>query len=125
MFANIFQAVSSDATCKALLGSNPVRFWPFGKAPQPGEQFYAEPYATYQNIYGSPDNMLSGGACSDDVTIQIDVYATSAAQLKNITVALRNALQYRCNIIRWGTEDIEEETKLHHYDFDVEWITPR
>lgn len=52
----LFPLCASDSSVTALLGTNPVRLFMFGMAPQ-GVQ---KPYAVWQMVGGSPESYLSG-----------------------------------------------------------------
>lgn len=75
-----------SAAVLAVLGTNPTRLWPFGRAPQNE----ARPYAVHQLVYGTPDNSLSCVPTEDNFGIQIDAYA------KTVTAARRCRSPARC-----------------------------
>jgi hypothetical protein len=85
----------------------------------------AKPYATYQIVYGSPENYLGDVPDIDQAGVQIDVYATTLASLRSVVVALRNAYEPVGYVVRWGNEDQDPDTKNDHQSFDVEFLTPR
>ena len=80
MIPPIFTAISSNSAVTALLGSNPVRFFMFGLAPD-NVQY---PYAVWQVASGSPENYLNNRPQIENHVIQIDVYSDSAATSRNI-----------------------------------------
>lgn len=125
MFAPIFEIVSQDTTVKALIGAgtlnNPVRLYPFGLAPQ--NPTY--PYAVWQNVSGYPENVLAGRPAEDHYTVQVDVYGKTAASVREVSLALNNALELDAYIVRFGDEDRDPETKNYHYGFDVDFIKSR
>lgn len=86
---NLFPLIKNSPECTALLGSNPVRFFEFGTAPQ----LETLPYATFQLINGTPFNKLSGPADADQITFQIDAWAKTASELKAVANAIRNAIE--------------------------------
>lgn len=118
----IFPLVAQDPACMALLGHNPVRFFPFVKAPQDG----ARPYAVWQAINGEPVNQLACPAPADQYTIQIDVYADTADEARRIAVALRAALEgdSHYTITNWAREDYEHDTQLYRVSFDADVFQP-
>ena len=75
MYAPIFAVCSASAQVKALIGSNPVRLYLFGEAPQ-GVTY---PYAVWQSVGGTPENFLAGRPDADSYTTQVDVYAVAHA----------------------------------------------
>lgn len=121
MFAPIFQVCAANAAVIAVLGSSPVRFYPFGEAPQDG----AKPYAVWQSIGGSPENYLGDVPDVDTFGLQIDCYAESAQQCRDIAQALRDAIEPHAHIVAWRGDSRDVATKLYRYSFDVDWIVTR
>jgi hypothetical protein len=123
MFPPIYNLVASNPTAKNLLlsGDGSIRFYEFGTAPQSPTY----PYAVWQVITGSPENYLSGRPEEDGYTLQVNVYASTTAALKNVTRALRDAFELDAYIGRWGNTQQNTETKKYSFDFDVDFITPR
>lgn len=71
-----------------LLGTNPVRFFEFGTAPQ----LEKLPYATWQILSGEPVNFMSGPPTDEIVEAQIDLWAATAAECRTVSRAVRRAL---------------------------------
>ena len=125
MIPPIFASVSASNAVKALLGSAPVRFYPFDLAPQPGTPAYAEPYAVWQIVGGNPENYLGTLPDADRYTIQVDVYAATTTSARAVAEALRDAIEPHAYITRWGDESTDTETGLSRTGFDVDWHTHR
>lgn len=53
----LFKVCSQDPGVTALLGTDPVRLYPWGEAPQG----VAKPYATYQGAAGAPETTSATG----------------------------------------------------------------
>lgn len=121
MYPDIFQLASASAAVKAALGSNPVRFWPFGKAPQDESR----PYALHQLIYGAPVNTLGCVPEADNFGVQVDVYAKSVTDARSATRALRDAFEPHGHIVAWNGEFWEPATGLYRISFTVEFWTDR
>lgn len=102
--SSLFQLIKNSPECTAILGSNPVRFFEFGTAPQL-EQL---PYATFQLIAGTPYNALSGPAAADQITYQIDAWAKSTSELKTLANAIRNAIEQRGYIVFFSSGKDDE-----------------
>lgn len=120
MIPPIFPIVAADPACTALLGTNPVRFYPFGSAPQKGEPNYAEPYVTYQVISGTPENYQDKAPDIDQATVQIDIWNADPTGLSPTYVALLDALETHGHVTRFGPTDRDAETKLYRYSFDFD-----
>ena len=125
MFAPIFQIVAASSAVTDLLGTAPVRFWPFGDAPEPTESGYALPYAAWQTVNGTPENYLGNAPDLDSYTLQVDVYAATGSSARAAAKALRDAIEPHAHIVAWRGESREAETKMYRYSFDVEWHAHR
>lgn len=107
---NLFQLIKQSPACTALLGTNPVRFFEFGTAPQL-EQL---PYATFQLINGTPFNKLSGPAEADQITYQIDAWAKTSGELKAVANAIREAIEHD-GYINFFNSGKDDESGLFRY----------
>lgn len=121
MFPPVFATCFADATCKELLGSAPMRLYPFGRAPEDESR----PYAVWQTISGTPGNYIGNTPDMDSLTTQIDVYATNEADAREVAKAIRNAIEPVAHITSWRGEMWDNSTELRRYSFDVEWIVLR
>lgn len=121
MYPPVFALAAADTAVKALLGEDPVRLFPFGKAPQRTPI----PYAVWQTVSGSPANYLGNVPDADSYRVQVDVYGTSAEQVRNVAEALRDAYETSAYIVRWGGETIDNATEHDRYSFDVDFIVQR
>lgn len=104
----------------ALLGTTP-RFFAFGEA----DQATAKPYAVWQLVYGSPEGKLAGAPDDDRYGIQVDAYADTSADAREVGLALRDALEPDGYIVAWNGESHEPDTLLYRFSFTVEFITER
>lgn len=116
----LFPIVSADPAVTALIGANPVRFYPFDRAPQPGTSFYALPYCTWQQISGTPQNSLSCRPDTDMFSVQVDIWAETGSGADDIMTALAGAIETRAHITRLGVAARDSETGLYRLTFDVD-----
>lgn len=121
MFPPVFSVCAASSAVTALLGTDPVRLYPFAEAPQTTP----EPYAVWQLISGAPENFINGLPDMDQYSIQIDCYASSAAGAREVAEALRDAIEPRAHIVRWSQDLIDADTNLRRFSFDVDWFVPR
>lgn len=121
MYPPIFEVCAADPAVTALLGTDPVRLFPFGEAPQDSDR----PYAVWQVVTGAPENYVNQIPDIDSWTVQIDVYAPSVAESRNIAQVLRNAVEPEAHVVLWGGEYREPTTNFYRYSFDVDWFTNR
>lgn len=123
MYPPIFEQCSASAAVQALLGTAPCRLYPFGMAPQG----VVKPYVAWQSIGGSPENYINQRPDMDQFTIQVDCWATSVADAREVAEALRDAIEADRNasITNWYGERQDPETKNYSYAFAVDWFVPR
>ena len=117
----IFQVCAADPAVTALLGTGPTRLFPFGNAPQG----VALPYAVWQTITGTPENYLGQTPDIDSFTVQVDVYASTGSQARQVAKALRDAIEPHAYVVGWNGESTDRDTGHKGYGFDVEWRVPR
>jgi hypothetical protein len=121
MFAPIFQICAAYPPLVAVLGDDPVRFWPFGEAPQNETR----PYAVWQTMYGEPDNHLNQRPLLDRWGIQVDAYAKTASAARGVAEVIRDAIEDDCYVVSWNGEFKDVPTGLFRYSFTVEFMTTR
>ena len=117
----IFTVAASDPEVIRLLGSSPVRLWPFGEAPQNA----AYPYAVWQVINGTPENYLAQRPDMDGLSLQVDVYGKSAGEVRAVVAALRRSLELSTHITRIGRESKDSPTNTYRSGFDLHWLHSR
>ena len=103
---NLFALVKASPECVQHLGTNPVRFFEFGQAPQ----LQNAPYATFQHIAGVPYNTLNGPAPADHITTQIDVWTDTSAEARTISRVIRSAIENQCYVTSWLGTSKEGDT---------------
>lgn len=117
LYPPVFSVCSASTTVKLLIGSNPVRCYMFGYAPQG----VVLPYVVWQTIAGNPENYLGDLPDLDKFQTQIDVYALTEASARAVAKALRDAIEPVAYITSWGGESTDPETLHKRYSFDVDW----
>lgn len=121
MFPPVFATLLASAPVKALLGSTPLRVYPFGEAPQD----VSKPYAVYQTIVGTPENYLSDTADMDGFTVQIDVYGSTMSSTRDAASAIRVALEAVAYVTNLREPPRESQTNNFRYGMDVDFFTER
>jgi len=121
MIPPIFATCAASSEVVDALGSDPVRLFQFGQAPQN----VVKPYAVWQTIGGAPENYITGVPDIDQLSLQVDVYATTAADAREAAIALRDAIEPVAHVVGWRGEDREPETQLYRISFDVDWFVHR
>lgn len=121
MIPPIFPICAASPGVVAVFGSSPTRVYPFGLVEQTPEL----PYAVWQNIGGGAEMYLGDLPDVDSYSTQLDVYAADPTSLLTAAKALRDAVEPHAYVTRWGSQELDEETKMYRYSFDVDWIVPR
>ncbi len=126
MFPPIFVVCAADPGVASVLGTPPAtRLFLFGQAEDEQGQPPAYPYAVWQLISGAPENYLSGRPDIDGFSLQVDVYSNTASSTREAAKAIRDAIELKANVTRWGGESRDPETGAYRVSFDVDWLTPR
>lgn len=121
MFPPVFATAAASPAVTALLGSNPVRLYLFGEAPQN----VTKPYAVWQTVSGFPYNKLHDVPGADHYTLQIDAYALNASSARAVAEALRDAIEPTAYVVIWRGESKDVATGNYRYSFDVDWTLNR
>lgn len=121
MYPPIFAKCRADAGVTALLGTTPCRLYMFGEAPHG----VAKPYAVWQVVGGLPANFIDQRPDADLFSLQVDVYADTAAAARNAAKAISTAIELSAHVTSWRGESRETETKDYRSSFDIDWIVQR
>ena len=107
---NLFALVKAGTT---LLGTAPCRFFEFGTAPA----LEVVPYATWQEIQGTPFNVMEGNPSTDMLKTQIDIWGTTAQECRAVSRAVRKSIDTKCTITffqnGWDSDSRLYRTTLH------------
>lgn len=120
MYPAIFPIIAANKDVTDLIGTDPVRFFPFDEAPQNVKT----PYVVHQLAGGVPYNTLRIPSV-DRFSLQIDVYAKDQAEALAIAEAVIYAIQDYSYITGYNLNEREEETKLWRYSFNADWSVYR
>lgn len=119
----IFQLAAASPAVTALLGTNQTRLFLFGRA----TQGTTKPYAVWQTIYGNPENYINQRPDIDNWGTQVDVYASTAAQSRQVAKALMDAWEGAAHVVQYNGDFQVENTEpaVYRFSFTVEWYTNR
>ena len=117
----IYETCLADSAVTTIFGTNPLRVYGWGLAPQ-GVQ---RPYMVWQAVTGSPENNISESPDFDMTTIQVDVYADTAAKAKSGSKVIQNAIERVMNVVSLDGEDRDPVTNDYRVTFSVDWFVPR
>lgn len=117
----IFTILNASTPVKAILGSNPLRVFPWGEAPER----VTKPYATYGVYNGNPQNTMDTPAEIDIDGTQIDIWAETASSCLNAANAIRAALETYAHCVSTQNDNKDPETKLYHSRLEFDFFTER
>lgn len=109
MNPDLFEILKSSPAVTNLLGSNPLKVFPFGRAPQK----VSLPYAVYSVYNANPENYLDRVPDIDNKGTQIDIFASNAEDLKSCFDAIRDALEPHAHMTSFSTSDQDADTNLY------------
>lgn len=121
MFPPLFATLNASNQVKALLGSNPLRVFPAGEAPQD----VTLPYGVFQTVFCIPELYLGKVSDMDVYSVQVDVYATTLTSARNCASAIRTALDAVAYVTSLSEPAKDPTTNHYRYSLDVDFHTPR
>jgi hypothetical protein len=121
MTPDVFPLIAADSDCEALLGSGPMRLFPFGEAPQ----HVTLPYVTWQTVAGVPENYMDCAPDIDSLTVQVDVWAATQGSASEVRDAVVAALETDAHVVGIGLEGREPDTRLYRVSLTVDFWTKR
>lgn len=119
MKPSIFPLLSADPAVRAVLGTNPVRVFPFGQAPENVQ----DPYCVWQFV-GQPENYIGNQRPHvDSHAVQFDVYGVSAASVEAAGNAIQDAVEgfKHATISSFGATTRDAATGRYRYTLHADW----
>lgn len=95
MFPPVFSLLTAAAPVTALIGTNPVRAYRHGRAPQG----VTVPYVTWSIGASSAQNTLTGVPSADLFNVRIDSWSDDDAQVEALAQAVRDALETSAHML--------------------------
>lgn len=105
----LFSILNNSAPVKALLGSNPLRIFPWGRAPKEVKK----PYGVYVVYNAIPENYLGEVPDIDNKGTQLNIYADTSESLQNCFIAIRDAIEPLAHMTSFATPDLDADTDLY------------
>lgn len=109
MNPQLFPLLNASTAVRLLLGSNPLRVYPWGEAPAVPRK----PYAAYGVYNGNPENYVSNVPDIDNKGTQIDIYAEDATKCAQCFTAIRDVLEPHAHMTSFSTPQRDPETQLY------------
>lgn len=118
MVPPVYALLSASAAVTALVPAARIHGQGYaGESP-------AAPYITWLMVSGMPHNYMADRPGIDAFRAQVDCWAPTAAEAKQIAEAVRNALELDAQCVSMF-EDFDPETKLFRFSSDWAFQTRR
>lgn len=115
MNSKLFQILNALPAVQSVLG-NPLRLYPFGRAPQ-GVQ---KPYAVYTVFNAAPENYVSDVPDIARKGVQVDIVAEKAAQVSAIFTAIKDGIQTHGHITSYATTTRDADTDFYGARLEID-----
>lgn len=122
MLTDLFTILNADTQVKLLMGSNPLRVYPYGTKLGDTPR---KPYALYGVFNATPYNYLASRSDVDLSGVQIDIYAETSVSAVNCYNAIRSSVESLAYVTSYSTPDIDIEDGLHHVRMEVDFHDER
>lgn len=109
MNPDLFTILNASVPVKLVLGANPLRMYPWGRAPQNPRK----PYGVYAVYNATPENYLGQVPDIDNKGTQVNIYADTAQSLDACFTAVRDALEPHAHMTSFATPDLDADTDLY------------
>lgn len=118
MFPPVYSTLRASAAVLALVGD---RIGAHGEIPADS----ARPYITWQIVSDQPHDQISGPPCSDFSSVQIDCWAMEDGDVRDLAIAVRDALDVAGHHNRVVVNLREPDTRLYRVGIEADFITQR
>jgi hypothetical protein len=109
MLPAIFPWIRDAAAVTALIGTDPVRCYRHGNAPQGT----SAPYLTWYVVSGLPENDLSDTPRVDSYIVEVDCWSQDPTQVETLAAAVRDAIEPHANMTGVAVNGRDAETLLY------------
>lgn len=125
MLPAVFPLLSAAGAVTAIIGTNPVRAYRHGSAPQN----VVAPYVTWQVISNVPQNALDEVPRVDAYSVQIDCWSvntgTGSSGVETLAKAVRDAIEPYAHMVSGPTDSRDDETQRYRISFTFDFWTHR
>ncbi len=125
MLPAVFPLLSAAGPVTAIIGTNPVRAYKHGQAPQN----VIAPYVTYASISTVPQNALDEAPRVDAFSMQVDCWSvntgTGSAGIETLAKAVRNAIEPVAHMVSGPTDSFDAETGRYRITMTFDFWTHR
>lgn len=120
MLPQVFPLLAGSPAVTALIGTNPVRAYRHGEAPQNVKA----PYVTWSAPGGAPANAFEG-ACADQFRVQVDCWSDNDAGVEILAAAVRAALEPAAHLVAYLADERDTTTRRFRISFAFDWWLSR
>jgi len=85
----------------------------------------SKPYVVWSVPAGAPENTLSELPTVDRQVVQVDCYSKEEKQVKQLAIAVRNALEPHCHMTQHLANEREFDTKLFRVALQFDYFLNR
>lgn len=125
MFPPLFPLISASTTVKAIIGSNPVRFYRHGSAPQD----VVAPYVTWASVSGTPALQLHEVPGIDQNIVRVDCWSdndgTGSAGVETLANAVRDAIEPTHHMTQFEDMGPDPDTNRYRISLTFSIWNPR
>lgn len=117
----IFEILNRSVQVRLQLGSNPLRVYPWDRAPQ--NPVY--PYACYNMYNAVPENYLGKVPDIDNKGTQLIIYSKNTSKLELCYRAVRDAIEPEAHMTNFQTIDKDDDTDDYAVIMDFDFWEDR
>lgn len=125
MLPVVFPLLSAAGAVTAIIGTNPVRAYRHGYAPQN----VVAPYVTWAVISSVPQNALDEVPRVDAASVQIDCWSvntgTGSTGIETLAKAVRDAIEPHAHMVSGPTDSRDAETGRYRISFTFDFWQSR
>lgn len=121
MNPDLFLFLNSSVAVKAVLGVEPLRMFPWDRAPANVKK----PYGVYAVYNAQPENYLGEVPDIDNKSTQINIYAENSKSLEACYIAVRDALEPHAHMTAFSTPAVNEDTDLYSCTMEFDFWNHR
>jgi len=125
MLPEVFPLLAAASAVTSLIGTNPVRAYRHGRAPQGT----AAPYVTWFLVTGLPENTLDEVPRVDRHEVQVDCWSENTGQgskdIEALAKAVRDAIEPHAHMTAEVFDGIDEDTQRYRIGMQFTFWTDR
>jgi hypothetical protein len=121
MLPNVFELLAGSSDVIALIGTDPVRAYRHGDAPQN----VAVPYVAWSVVSGIPENQLDGTPKIDNFSVQLDCWSEGDEEVDDLATAVRDAIEPENYLTSISPDNRDPETMRYRISLIFTFWTHR